>query len=77
MTYTLALRRLDPFGKGDLGACFACTEGITWEDDKLVEVALRENLCVPFHGECFEHFRAGLNLFAELVLYGAKPAVPN
>jgi hypothetical protein len=50
------------FGKLDLGTCFACGDSITWDEDELVRVALRDDR--PVHTACFEHFRVGLNLFA-------------
>jgi hypothetical protein len=77
MTYTLALKRLDPFGRRELGECFACGDAITWEDTALILVALREGQPVRFHRECFEHFRAGLNMFAALVLDGSNPDLAN
>jgi hypothetical protein len=77
VSYTLALKRLDPFGKRGLGACFACGESITWEDDKVVHVVLREEEPVQFHTDCFEQYRAGLNLFASLVLNGSDPELAN
>lgn len=73
MTYTLALRRVDPFGERDLGTCFACGETITWSDERLVRVDLRGERPVLFHTICFEHLRAGLNLFAERILAGGDP----
>jgi hypothetical protein len=77
MSYVLALKRLDPFGRRDLGSCFACGETITWDDERLVEVTLRDRQPVPFHMSCFEHLRAGLNVFAEQILCGPDPTLKH
>ena len=73
MGYTLALKQLDPFGRRELGRFFACGDAITWEDAVLILVALRGDQPVRFHRDCFEHVRAGLNMFATLVLDGSTP----
>jgi hypothetical protein len=70
VSYTLTLTRVDPFGKRELGRCFACGEALTWQDERLVHVSVRPKRMARFHRDCFEHFRAGLNLFAEQVLLG-------
>lgn len=75
MSYTLALEHVDPFGKPDLGPCYACGEAITWEDRRLVRVSVRESEVLLLHEPCFEHYLAGLRLFDFLVVQpgGMKP----
>ncbi len=77
MSSTMALKRLDPFGKRDLGGCAACGDWITWKDKEMVQVVVEERQPVSFHRSCFEAFRTGLNLFAELVLRGPEPHLSN
>ena len=68
MSYTLALEHIDPFGKPDLGSCYACGEAITWADKRLVRVSVRESESLLLHEVCFDHYLAGLRLFDSLVV---------
>ena len=68
MSYTLALEHVDPFGKPDLGSCYACGEAITWEDRRLVRICVRESETLLLHEPCFGHYLAGLRLFDSLIV---------
>lgn len=73
----MALKRVDPFGRRDLGPCASCGEGITWADIEMVQVAIEDRRPVSFHIPCFQALREGLNLFAEVILHGQDRGLLN